>query len=75
MFPAALRSSAEGQWCGGEQMCVAGRSPQRRPHRTCKALQGFRAPLHISLQGLALFRGGVLMVSHQHLIESTVDEL
>ena len=28
------------------------------------------------LQGLALFRGGVLMVSHdQHLIESTVDEL
>jgi ATPase subunit of ABC transporter with duplicated ATPase domains len=30
----------------------------------------------VSLQGLALFRGGVLMVSHdQHLIESTVDEL
>lgn len=30
----------------------------------------------MSLQGLALFRGGVLMVSHdQHLIESTVDEL
>lgn len=28
------------------------------------------------LQGLALFKGGVLMVSHdQHLIESTVDEL
>lgn len=28
------------------------------------------------LQGLALFQGGVLMVSHdQHLIESTVDEL
>ena len=27
-------------------------------------------------QGLALFQGGVLMVSHdQHLIESTVDEL
>lgn len=32
--------------------------------------------LCVSLQGLALFRGGVLMVSHdQHLIESTVDEL
>ena len=30
----------------------------------------------ISLQGLALFRGGVLMVVHrQHFIESTVDEL
>lgn len=29
-----------------------------------------------TLQGLALFKGGVLMVSHdQHLIESTVDEL
>ena len=29
-----------------------------------------------ALQGLALFSGGVLMVSHdQHLIESTVDEL
>ena len=28
------------------------------------------------LQGLALFKGGVLMVSHdQHLIEGTVDEL
>jgi ATP-binding cassette subfamily F protein 3 len=28
------------------------------------------------VQGLALFQGGVLMVSHdQHLIESTVDEL
>ena len=28
------------------------------------------------MQGLALFKGGVLMVSHdQHLIESTVDEL
>ena len=28
------------------------------------------------VQGLALFKGGVLMVSHdQHLIESTVDEL
>lgn len=28
------------------------------------------------MQGLALFQGGVLMVSHdQHLIESTVDEL
>lgn len=28
------------------------------------------------VEGLALFQGGVLMVSHdQHLIESTVDEL
>jgi ATP-binding cassette subfamily F protein 3 len=28
------------------------------------------------IQGLALFKGGVLMVSHdQHLIEATVDEL
>ena len=28
------------------------------------------------MQGLALFKGGVLMVSHdQHLIEGTVDEL
>ncbi len=36
--------------------------------------QQFLAP--VLLQGLALFRGGVLMVSHdQHLIESTVDEL
>ena len=35
------------------------------------------APAHLCLaQGLALFQGGVLMVSHdQHLIESTVDEL
>ena len=38
--------------------------------------RGQQLPAPFSLQGLALFRGGVLMVSHdQHLIESTVDEL
>ena len=33
-------------------------------------------PMRVGLQGLNLFKGGVLMVSHdQHLIEATVDEL
>ena len=32
--------------------------------------------MRVGLQGLNLFKGGVLMVSHdQHLIEATVDEL
>jgi ABC transporter len=39
---------------------------------TCRASN----PLVSAMQGLALFKGGVLMVSHdQHLIEATVDEL
>ena len=71
--------------------CTAAASLCRRhPPPALLLLRSSRAPLSSAIpplralpcllaclsQGLALFQGGVLMVSHdQHLIESTVDEL